>query len=179
MAIAGPSAFTPEDLLLITDRPMPELVHGVLKERETGEESDGIATTILRIVANHVFEHDLGRVHGAQCSFQIFPDDPRKVRIPDVSFIRKGNAVARGHAKTVPDLVVEVLSPNDLAVDLFEKLEDYHAAGVPLIWIVDPDTRTVRVERRDGVNARLRTDDVIDGGDALPGFRCVVREFFR
>ena len=178
MAIAGPSAFTPEDLLLITDRPMPELVLGELNEREMDEESDGIAAMILRIVANHVLEHDLGRVHGAQCGYQIFPDDPRKVRIPDVSFIRKGSPVARGHAKTVPNLVVEVLSPNDLAVDLIEKLEDYHAAGVPLIWIVDPEMKTVRVERRDGVNTRLRADDTIDGGDTLPGFRCIVREFF-
>lgn len=178
MAIAGTSAFTPEDLLLITDRPMPELVQGELKEREMGELSDGIAMTISMIIGGYVREHDLGRVHGAQCSYQIFPDDPRKVRIPDVSFIRKGSAVARGHSRTVPDLVVEVLSPNDLAVDLFEKLEDYHAAGVALIWIVDPDTKTVRVERRDGGNARLRNDDAIDGGDALPGFRCIVREFF-
>jgi hypothetical protein len=50
MATATPASFTPEDLLAITDRPMPELVDGQLVERSIGEESDLIAVTILNLV---------------------------------------------------------------------------------------------------------------------------------
>lgn len=181
MAIGTP-AYTPEDLLAITDRPIPELVDGQLVERGMGEESDLIATTILNLIFDHVRRHGLGYVHGSQCGYQIFPDDPRKVRIPDVSFTRKermpAEGPAKGHAKVAPDLVVEVLSPNDLATDLIARLEDYHAAGVPLLWVVDPATRSVRVERADGSAQRLGSDGTIDGGDVLPGFRHPVAAFF-
>jgi Uma2 family endonuclease len=175
-------AYTPEDLLTITDRPMPELVGGQLVERAMGEESDLIATRILLIVGQFVSEHRLGWVHGSQCGYQIFPDDPRKVRIPDVSFTRTERlppgGPAKGHARVAPDLVVEVISPNDLAADLIARLEDYHAAGVPLLWVVDPATRSVRVERGDGTAARLGPAATIDGGAVLPGFSRVVADFF-
>ncbi len=175
------TGYTPEDLLTITDRPMPELVEGQLVERGMGEESDLIAATILMIVGAFVRENDLGRVHGSQCGYQIF-DDPKKVRIPDVSFTRKArmpaDGPARGHAKVAPDLVVEVLSPNDLAVELIARMEDFHAAGVPLLWVVDPATRTVRVERGDGTSQCLRPGDTLDGGDVLPGFQAPVAAFF-
>lgn len=178
----APTGYTPEDLLTITDRPMPELVDGQLVERGKGEESDLIATTILLLVGSFVKQNDLGWVHSSQCSYQIFPDNPKMVRIPDVSFTRKertpAEGPAKGHARIAPDLVVEVLSPNDLAADLIAKLEDYHAAGVPLLWVVDPATRSVRVERGDGSGRQLGPDDTIDGGDVLPGFRCPVAAFF-
>lgn len=175
-------AYSPEDLLAITDRPMPELVDGQLVERGMGEESDSIAATILSLIFDHVKRHGLGRVHGSQCGYQIFPHDPRKVRIPDVSFTRKermpAEGPAKGHARVAPDLVVEVISPNDLATDLIARLEDYHSAGVPLLWVVDPTTRTVCVERPDGTAQRLDPNDTIDGGDVLPGFRHPIAEFF-
>jgi Uma2 family endonuclease len=71
-----------------------------------------------------------------------------------------------------------VLSPNDLATDLIAKLEDYHAAGVPLLWVVDPATRTVRVERSDGTAQRLDPHATLDGGDVLPGFFVPVADIF-
>ena len=43
----------------------------------------------------------------------------------------------------MPDVVVEVILPNDLAEELFEKLDDYQSAGIPLIWVVNPVSRAV------------------------------------
>ncbi len=81
---------TPEELLAISDRPMPELINGLLVERPTmGKKADAIAARILRLIGRVVDDHQLGVINGAQGSYQIFPDQPSKVRIPDVSFIRR------------------------------------------------------------------------------------------
>ena len=55
-----------------------------------------------------------------------------------------------------PDLAVEVVSPNDSADELEEKLDDYQKAGVPLVWVVNPSSHTVMVYRGDGSVSRLR-----------------------
>ncbi len=177
------STITPEDLLKIRDRPMPELVDGQLVERPPmGMRSDAIASRLGRWIGNHVDSHDLGFVCGAQGSYQVFPDDPRKVRIPDVSFLKKERMPAgplpEGHCRIVPDLVVEVISPNDQASDLNAKIEDFLNAGVPLIWIADPRTCTIQIFRADGSVERLRTGDSLDGENVLPGFRCEVARIF-
>jgi Uma2 family endonuclease len=184
MATITERQYTPEDLLTITDRPMPELIDGQLVEREPmGQKADAVAFRLGRWIGNFVEEHGLGLLNGAQGGYQVFPDDPKKVRIPDVSFTRRDrlppDGPADGHSKVAPDLVVEVISPNDVATDLEEKIEDFFAAGVPLIWVLNPETRTIQVHRRDGTGARLRAGDTLDGEDVLPGFRCDVAELFK
>lgn len=174
---------TPEDLLLIDDRPMPELVDGELLERgEMGQKSDQIASLLIAYLVIFVVERKLGRVNGGQGSYQIFPDAPKKVRIPDVSFTRMdrlpGGQLAEGHGRFVPDLVAEVISPNDPVSKLERKIADFLAVGVRLIWIIDPPTQSVRVIRPDGTGQRLTIRDTLDGEDVLPGFRCEVAKLF-
>ena len=182
MATITTARITPEDLLDITDRSMPELVDGQLLEREMGQKSDAIAALLIYFLNQFVRERRLGLVNGGQGSYQIFPDDPNKVRIPDVSFTRRdrlpGGTPADGHSRVAPDLVVEVISPNDTIRKLDLKIADFLAAGVPLIWVVYPDTQTVQVIRRDGSGVRLKVGDAIDGEDVLPGFRCEVAALF-
>lgn len=184
MATATRTEHTPEELLEITDRPMPELIDGQLVERPPmGQKSDAVAARILRLIGNYVDAHQLGVVNGAQGSFQIFPDDPRKVRIPDASFTRRerlpNGHVEEGHGKIAPDLVIEVVSLNDLAIDLLAKIHDFVKVGVPLIWVANPETHDVFVYRADGTGAILMNSDVLDGGDVLPGFRCPVADLFK
>ena len=57
-----------------------------------------------------------------------------------------------------------------------EKLEDYEKVGVPLVWVIYLDSRTVMVYRGDGSVSRLHEDDELSGEDVIPGFRCTVRE---
>jgi Uma2 family endonuclease len=116
--------------------------------------------------------------------FRCFRDDPNRVRKPDVAFIaldRMPPATYQdeGFCSTVPDLVVEVTSPNDLHDDVEEKLEGWLAAGVKVVWIVQPITHTVRVHRADGGYAFLRGGDTLTGDNVLPGFACPVADLFR
>jgi Uma2 family endonuclease len=182
MATVTETRFTPEDLLNITDRPMPELVDGKLLEREKGIKSDSIAFRIGLFVGNYVDDHDLGLCNGAQGSYQIFVDDPDKVRIPDFSFTRKAripkDGAADGHGRVVPDLIVEVASSNDSVGKLNRKINDFLNAGVPLIWVAYPDTKTVQVQRLDGSAKLLKIGDFLEGEDVLPGFRVELTKLF-
>jgi Uma2 family endonuclease len=180
------TAFTPEDLLRMDDGVNYELVDGKLVERHMGMESSEIAARILLLIGMFLRDRRLGRLFGADASYQCFPDSPSKVRKPDVSFIRTdrlpGGRTPTGHCPVPPDLAVEVISPGDLSYEVEEKVTEYLVAGIPLVWVVHPPTRTVRVHRPRssprGPISELAGDDTIDGEDVLPGFSCKVSEFF-
>ena len=124
----------------------------------------------------------LGWVFPEGTSFQCFPDD-RGQGASGGCFVHSVWASAQGTAAggphpDAPDLAVEVVSPNDLAYDVDSKVEDYLQAGVRLVWVVNPVTRTVRVHHPDGPGATLRADGELTGGDVLPGFHCPIRDLF-
>jgi Uma2 family endonuclease len=77
-----------------------------------------------------------------------------------------------------PLLAVEILSPTDQHGDTTEKIQDYLAAGVPLVWVVDPDFQTVRVHRPETPPVMFNVTQELDGGTILPGFRTPVAELF-
>ncbi len=178
--------YTPKDLLEMPDGVSYELVDGELVERHMGMESSEIAATILFLLAMFVRANRLGRVFGADASYQCFADAPRKVRKPDVSFIHAGrlpkNRTPKGHSKIAPDLAVEVVSPRDNAYNVEVKVREYIAAGVRLVWVVYPPTKTIHIFRQPGSQPglfqMLSETDVLLGEDVLPGFSCQVREIF-
>jgi len=178
--------FTPEDLLRLPDAVSYELVDGKLVERHMGMESSEIAARVLVLIALILRDHCLGHLFGADASYQCFPDAPNKVRKPDVSFIRSGrlpdDRAPQGHCPIHPDLAVEVVSPGDLSYEVEEKVAEYFGADVPLVWVLHPPTRTVRVHRPrtspQGRVSDLTDADTITGEDVLPGFSCAVKDFF-
>jgi Uma2 family endonuclease len=184
MATATRGRHTPEELLSISDRLMPELIDGELVEREPlGQRLDALVANLVVIVARFADEHQLGVMNGGQGSYQVFPDDPDKVRIPDFSFTRRerllDGRVEEGHGKVAPDLVGEMLTPSDRAIDVLAKTNDFLNAGVRLIWIIDPNLYNIHVLRSNRTGVIHRSGDVLDGGDVLPGFRCPLADLFK
>ena len=59
-----------------------------------------------------------------------------------------------------------------------DKVKDYLEAGVRLVWVVDPDGRSVTIYRSGQPPRTLGAADELEGEDALPGFRCVVASLF-
>jgi Uma2 family endonuclease len=55
---------------------------------------------------------------------------------------------------------------------------DYLRVGVPLVWVIYPKNRCVRVVRSNRTAAQLGESDELDGEDVLPGFRCAVARLF-
>jgi Uma2 family endonuclease len=75
-----------------------------------------------------------------------------------------------------PDLAVEILSPDDRMIKVMAKVEFYLANGVRLVWVINPEARTVIVMSSPTESRTLHEDDVLDGGDVIPGFSVPVRD---
>jgi len=173
-------AYTPEDLLAMSDGGAYELVGGQLVERNVGAESSLVGGKLYFRLYRFCEDHNLGITWPADNGYQCFPHEPGLVRRPDVSFVRSGrlpgDVAPKGWVRIPPDLAVEVVSPNDLVEALEEKLDDYRKVEVPLAWVIYPELRKVKVLRRDGSVSELREDDELSGEDVIPGFRCLVCE---
>jgi Uma2 family endonuclease len=172
--------YTPEDLLTMPDGKSYELVGGRLVERKTGYESSWVGSRLLIRLGHFCEGHDLGDVLRSATGYQCFPHDPGLVRKPDVSFIRfgrlPGDVLPKGWIKIPPDLAVEVVSPNETAEEVEEKLADYRKVRVPSVWVIYPEARTARVHRADGSASDLLEDDELSGEEIIPGFRCPLRD---
>lgn len=182
-AIGAEPTYTPDDLLAMPDGDRYELIDGRLVEITVGARASYIGGRLSYLIGGHVEVQGLGWVLGPDCGYRCFPDHPRTVRKPDVSFVRfgrlPGEEVPEGDIAIAPDLVAEVVSPNDLYYEVDRKVAEYLGAGVRLVWVVSPEARTVFIYRADGSIQALREHDELNGEDVLPGFRCRVGVIFR
>jgi Uma2 family endonuclease len=158
-----------------------ELVHGeVISMTPAGFEHGRVSAEIGWILKEYVKRHPIGEVTGAETGFLI-SRDPDTVRAPDAAFIRADRvppSPVPGFFPEAPDLAVEVLSPGDRASEIAAKVQDWLAAGCRLVWVVDPETRTVTVYRGRDQIAMLGATDVLAGGDVLPEFCVPVDDIF-
>jgi Uma2 family endonuclease len=182
MSIVAEKTYTPEDLLAMPDRKKYELVNGRLVERHVSVLSSWVSGRLFRFIDIFVEDHQLGWAWPAGQGYACFPDSTRKIRMPDVSFLNKSRMpeglTSDGYISISPDLAVEVVSPNDLAYEVESKVVEYLDAGVLLVWVIDPEARTIRIHRHDGSTSWLREDGELTGEDVLPGFRCRVAAIF-
>jgi Uma2 family endonuclease len=179
---AYPPRMTPEQFEELSDAQGLELIDGVVREKHMGSENGAIQTLISHFLNLVVLPAKLGRVLDSEGMYQCFPNHPKRVRKPDISFIRQDRLpdgrVPVGICRFRPDLAVEVVSPNDTYEEVEEKLADYFDAGVLLIWVVTPKTRTVLVYHADGTARRLRDTDDLSADPVIPGFRVRIAELF-
>ena len=156
-----------------------ELVQGRLVVREpAGYHHGTVAADLAFRLTSHVVAHDLGRILAAETGFTL-ARSPDTVRAPDIAFIAKERIPSpppAGFAELAPDLVVEVLSPDDRPGQILAKVADWLQAGTLLVWVIDPARRLARVYRGDGSESSLGPDDALDGEDVVPGFRCRLGE---
>jgi Uma2 family endonuclease len=78
----------------------------------------------------------------------------------------------------VPVLAIEILSPSDVIEEISEKIDDYLAAGVALVWIVNPHDQTVTIYRPGTAPELVNIRQELSGEPHLPGFRVSVAEIF-
>ena len=158
-----------------------ELVRGQLVVREPpGTWHGAIAAKLAYYLSDFVQRQGLGLVFAQDTGFKI-ASDPDTVRAPDVAFVgreRTGLIRTRGYAELAPDLLAEILSPDDRPADVLAKVADWLAAGTKIVWVVDPERREVRVYRQDGGLSVLGSNDSLDGEDVLPGFTCPLVQVF-
>lgn len=174
---------TAEDLFeLPDDGRRYELLDGELKEMTPpGGEHGGVEANLTYLLNAHVRERGLGRVLSGDPGV-FLRRNPDRVRAPDVCFIAAGRLPGdkppAGYLEIVPDLIIEIISPNDKASDVQQKIEEWLAAGAKLVWALYPATHSI-VAYRSLTDIRVYTEaDTIDGSPVLPDFTCKVAELF-
>lgn len=160
-----------------------ELVKGALRETIPTSILHGIiAGRIAGLLAFFLMQNNLGEVLTAETGFKLFVNE-RTVRVPDVAFLSKEKiANVEDFSKFydgTPDLAVEVISPSESYDEVQEKLEDYLAAGVKMVWIVRPKQKTVTVYRSIFDFKTYDENEEITGENVLPDFKCKLSDIFR
>ena len=159
-----------------------ELIRGVLCEMPPpGIRHGKICLKVGAILLSFVERQNLGTVVSNDAGVWL-ERNPDTVRGPDVSFFSDEHmpldSDIPGYAEVIPDLVVEVRSPNDSLSELHDKALMWLSYGAHLVWVVVPETRTVDVYRSSRDISTVSEGGELQGGDVLPGFRCELEDIF-
>jgi Uma2 family endonuclease len=104
------------------------------------------------------------------------------VRGPDISFISIArlppDRIPEQFIPGAPDLAVEIISPGDRWSEVEEKVADYLAGGVRMVWLVDSRERRVVVRYSDRPPTIIAADGELDAEDVVPGFKLPLAELF-
>lgn len=124
-------------------------------------------------------EHQLGRTF-----FELRFRVAKLVRVPDVSYYRREHLrILPGgrydRTQGIPDIAVEIVSPDQSVTSLIRKCQDeYLAHGAQIALVVDPDDEAILAFRPGQPVRVLQGDDRIDVDDVLPGVTLTVRDLF-
>ncbi|HXB53784.1 MAG TPA: Uma2 family endonuclease [Vicinamibacteria bacterium] len=175
VATTRPS-ITDQDLLrLPRDGRKYELVDGEIRVGPAGMRHGEISLWLGAAMLAFVSPRRLGRVFDSSTRYRL---PGGNVRSPDASFVSSNRLprVPEGFAELAPDLAVELLSPEDKPREVLDKVGEYLAAGVRLVWVIDPRaSRAVRYRSLSDVR-EIGPDGTLDGEDLLPGFHCPLAE---
>jgi Uma2 family endonuclease len=175
-------ALSAEELLAKSDDGRRyELVQGELRMMSpAGAKHGRIALKLARRLGDHVEQHDLGETFAAETGF-LLEQNPDTVRAPDVAFVSharlRGLADHPGYLPLAPDLVAEVVSPNDSSSDVEEKALGWLSAGVAVVLVVDPQTKTIR-DYRSAQEIRVYSEGSIELDGVVSGYHLEVSELF-
>ncbi len=158
-----------------------DMVDGVLVERDMGNESDYVGANFITLLNDPVKRGNLGRVFGASAGYQYPELDNGRLKFPDVSYVaneRLAGGVPKSWAPFPPDLVVEVVSPNDEADEVQQKVRQWLAGGVRLLWVVYPEAREVVAHHPDRSSQAFVVGEELSGEDVIPGFQLPLADVF-
>jgi Uma2 family endonuclease len=154
-----------------------ELINGEIVEKVPTELHGEITVNISTGLKIHVKQTGMGRVV-VEVRHRVSGDEHND-RLPDVAYYANPSqpSIKKGAVPYMPDLAVEIKSPNDTYQRLRDKAAYYLANGTRIVWLVYPEKRAVEVQTLDDFDY-VSEDGTLDGGDVLPGFTMPVRDIF-
>lgn len=180
--VPPPGLATEQDLLRVLDSEnrICELVDGVLVEKTMGYYESRLAAVLIGLLEKFLEQHDLGIVLGADGTLRILGD---QIRVPDVAFLSwrhfPGRVLPAEPVPAIaPDLAVEVLSVGNTRAEMDRKLDEYFAAGVKLVWFIEPASQSATVYEGRQQRHGLSLADSLSGGEVLPGFELPLQQLF-
>jgi Uma2 family endonuclease len=164
------------------DERLYEVVNG---ERQELEWLGAFEAVLASALSYHLGHFALQQRLGLVVPETLFVLDAQRnlKRRPDVAFVSyprwPEDSVPRSEAwDVVPDLAVEVISPTNLAEEIDDKITDYFAAGVRMVWVLFPGSGRLYMYRSPEQVTGLDRSDELEGGDVLSGFRLPVSALF-
>jgi len=146
-----------------------------------GSEHGWIAGRIFNRLATHVENSDLGRAYAAETGFKI-ASSPDTVRAPDACFVSHERLAmveaTQSYLPLAPDLVVEVVSPNDTSSEVEAKAEEWLEAGTDIVLVADPSNQTIRVYQDGSKILLLRAGDTFEAGKVCGNWTLSVNDAF-
>ena len=123
--------------------------------------------------------HPQGAVHSGEVGCRLTPDTVVGI---DAAYFSPETVARQSDETTIiegaPVLAVEVLSPSDRVEEINEKIAEYLACGVGMVWIVDPYIRTVQLHRPGAAPEMFNVEQTLSGGNILPGLEIAVSDLF-
>ena len=174
------TTITGEELLALSDIGPAELIDGRITPMSPTQNLHAyIVFEIGRHLGNFNAARRLGWVIGAESGVYT-SRQPDTVRAMDIAFVsrRRLPVLERGFLRVAPELVVEVVSPTDRRSDLQAKLAEYFAIGVDVVWVVEPERRSVLVYRAGLEPEALDEYDMLRGEGLLTGLEISLAELF-
>jgi Uma2 family endonuclease len=168
----------------VEERPLYEVVNGQTVELPSmGAYATWITLELTILLRSFVLPRSLGAI----VMEMLFILDPVRDtrRRPDVAFVSAQRWPSHqpppetGDWEVVPDLAVEVVSPNDLAEKVLAKMREYFRFGVRQVWIVYPVDKEIYIYESPTHPRVLTADDELNGGELLPGLKLPVRSLFQ
>lgn len=159
-----------------------ELVRGKIVKMNRPFTSHGVyCAEIARVLGNFTKQHDLGRVV-CNDSGVITEHDPDTVRGADVAFYSyqkvPKSPMPKKYFDPLPELVFEVVSDSDRWNKVLQKVSEYLNAGVQVVCVVDPETRTAQVFENDRPPVPFGPNDELTFRELLTGFRLPLKSLF-
>jgi len=178
---AEPTLLTGEELAKMGDTGPSELIEGrLVRMSPTGSRHGRIEARLSRILDTFVEERQLGEVQAGEVGIYT-RRDPDTVRGADILFIsheRLARAGSSTFLDVAPELVVEILSPDQTWSYLKKKLREYFEAGVIVVLVIDPDEHSIAAYHSLTDIREFGEKDVLALEDVLPGFSVPLAEVF-
>jgi Uma2 family endonuclease len=169
------------DQLFSLDIGSGELIEGVFIEMPPPGFWHGyIEFNFGSILHTFVRKHNLGYIIGGEAGVYTHrnPDTVRGVNVAFISHERMAQVKSESYLDVAPELIVEILSPGDRWDEVNDKLTEYFAIGVQMVWVVDPKRKQFHLYRALTEVEILTAEDDISGGEVLSGFSVGVAELF-
>lgn len=165
----------------IPDPEASELVAGEIVPMSRTSSDHGYFEAMLGIkLGNFVLENNLGWIYVGETG--IFTKyNPDTVRAADIIFISRQRSATRpsgGFLTLAPDLIAEVISPNDRWRVVQTKVREYFAIGTGEVWLVDPEIKTIWRYQSPSEVEVYEADTVLVGKNILEGFTLTLSELF-
>lgn len=152
-----------------------EYIGGEIVEVVSNPKSSKLGIRMAGRLDRYLETNDIGHLTGADGGYKVSGER----YIPDVGFIRYSRQAELlsedGYNPEPPDLAVEILSPSNTGEELRLKISNYLLAGT-MVWVVNPVKQTVEVYEPHKPSRVLRSNDTLEGGELLPGFKLSMKD---